>query len=50
MTSLREKWAAGGETLGLWLSLPSFVSAEITARMPVDYICVDLQHGVNDYA
>jgi 4-hydroxy-2-oxoheptanedioate aldolase len=50
MTSLREKWADGGETLGLWLSLPSFVSAEITARQPVDYICVDLQHGVNDYA
>ena len=50
MTSLREKWAAGGETLGFWLSLPSFVSAEITARQPVDYICVDLQHGVNDYA
>ena len=49
MTSLREKWAAGGETLGFWLSLPSFVSAEITARQPVDYICVDLQHGVNDY-
>ena len=50
MTSLREKWAAGGETLGFWLSLPSFVSAEITARQPVDYSCVDLQHGVNDYA
>ena len=49
MTSLREKWAAGGETLGFWLSLPSFVSAEITARQPVDYVCVDLQHGVNDY-
>jgi 4-hydroxy-2-oxoheptanedioate aldolase len=50
MTSLREKWASGGETLGFWLSLPSFVSAEITARQDVDYICVDLQHGVNDYA
>jgi 4-hydroxy-2-oxoheptanedioate aldolase len=49
MTSLREKWASGGETLGLWLSLPSFVSAEITARQDVDYVCVDLQHGVNDY-
>ena len=49
MTSLREKWAAGGETLGLWLSLPSFVSAEIAARQPVDYVCVDTQHGVNDY-
>jgi 4-hydroxy-2-oxoheptanedioate aldolase len=50
MTSLRETWANGGETLGLWLSLPSFVSAEIAGRQPVDYVCVDLQHGVNDYA
>lgn len=50
MTSLREKWAAGDETLGLWLSIPSFVTAEITARQPVDYVCVDTQHGVIDYA
>ena len=49
MTSLREKWAAGEETLGLWLSVPSFVTAEITARQPVDYVCVDTQHGVIDY-
>jgi 4-hydroxy-2-oxoheptanedioate aldolase len=49
VTSLREKWAAGEETLGLWLSLPSFVSAEVAARQPVDYVCVDTQHGVNDY-
>jgi 4-hydroxy-2-oxoheptanedioate aldolase len=49
MTSLREKWATGGETLGLWLSVPSFVSAEIAARQPVDYVCIDNQHGVNDY-
>ena len=49
MTSLREKWAAGGETLGLWLSVPSFLTAEITARQPVDYVCIDNQHGVNDY-
>jgi 4-hydroxy-2-oxoheptanedioate aldolase len=49
MTSLREKWAAGGETLGFWLSLPNFVSAEIAGRQPVDYVCVDTQHGVIDY-
>lgn len=47
--SLREKWAAGDETLGLWLSLPDFVSAEIAGRQPVDYVCVDTQHGVIDY-
>lgn len=49
MTNLRETWAAGGETLGLWLSLPSFVTAEIAARQPVDYVCIDTQHGVVDY-
>lgn len=47
--TLREKWAAGEETLGFWLSIPSFVSAEISARQPVDYVCVDTQHGVIDY-
>jgi 4-hydroxy-2-oxoheptanedioate aldolase len=49
MSSLREKWAAGEETLGLWLSVPSVVTAEITGRQPVDYVCVDMQHGVIDY-
>jgi len=49
MTSLREQWAAGNETLGFWLSVPSFVSAEIAARQPVDYVCIDTQHGVIDY-
>ena len=49
MTNLRETWAAGGETLGLWLSIPSFVSAELAARQPVDYVCIDTQHGVVDY-
>jgi len=49
MTSLREKWSAGQETLGFWLSVPSLLSAEITARSQVDYVCIDTQHGVNDY-
>lgn len=47
--ALRERWAAGDETLGFWLSIPSLVSAEITARQPVDYVCIDTQHGVIDY-
>jgi 4-hydroxy-2-oxoheptanedioate aldolase len=50
MTSLREKWAAGDETLGLWLSIPSAVTAELAARQPVDYVCIDTQHGVIDYS
>ena len=46
--SLRQHWAAGDETLGLWIQLPSPITAEIAARQPVSYVCVDTQHGVND--
>ncbi len=47
--SLREKWSAGDETLGVWLSIPSTVSAELSARQPFDYVCIDTQHGAIDY-
>ncbi len=47
--TLRDTWASGGETLGFWLSIPGFVGAEIAARQPVDYVCIDTQHGVVDY-
>ena len=49
MEGLRAKWAANQVTAGLWLSLPGTVSAEVAARSPVDYVCVDMQHGVIDY-
>lgn len=48
--SLREQWSSGAETLGFWLSIPSIVSAELSARIDVDYVCVDTQHGAIDYA
>lgn len=47
--SLRIKWNAGEETLGLWVSSPSSVNAEVAARQEVSYVCIDTQHGVNDY-
>jgi 4-hydroxy-2-oxoheptanedioate aldolase len=49
MTSLRAQWAAGEETLGFWLSAPGVLGAEIVARQPVDYVCIDTQHGAIDY-
>ena len=49
MTTLRQKFAAGDDTTGLWLTMPGFVGAELAAAQPVDYICVDTQHGVIDY-
>jgi 4-hydroxy-2-oxoheptanedioate aldolase len=50
MTTLRERWAAGNATLGAWLSIPSTMVAEVTARTGFDYVCADLQHGALDYA
>ena len=46
---LRNRWAAGEPALGAWLAIPSSFSAEIVARHNFDYVCVDAQHGLNDY-
>lgn len=46
---LRERWAAGEPAIGGWLGIPSSYSAEIVARCDLDYVCVDIQHGLLDY-
>ena len=46
---MRERWAAAEPALGGWLGIPSACSAEIVARCDLDYICVDIQHGLLDY-
>jgi 4-hydroxy-2-oxoheptanedioate aldolase len=48
-TTLRERWNAGSLTLGVWLTIPSTVSAEAAARSDYDYVCLDTQHGAIDY-
>lgn len=50
MNSLRAKWAAGEATLGLWSSLPSPGTVELLSRSGADYVCIDLQHGLADFA
>ncbi len=47
---VREAWAAGRPALGAWLVVPSAFSAEIIAHAGFDWVCVDMQHGVIDYA
>ena len=49
MDTLRTQWNEGRDTLGVWLALPSIISAETAARAGYDYVCIDNQHGVNDY-
>jgi 4-hydroxy-2-oxoheptanedioate aldolase len=49
MDTLRTQWNDGRDTLGVWLAIPSIISAETAARVGYDYVCIDNQHGVNDY-
>ena len=48
--SLRQRWAAGEETLGAWLTLANTHSAEAIASMGFAFVCVDTQHGLIDHA
>ena len=50
MNAIRRKWAAGEAALGAWLAMPSTVSAEIMARLGFDWLTIDLQHGLIDFA
>jgi 4-hydroxy-2-oxoheptanedioate aldolase len=50
MQGLRDIWNNGGTTLGGWLSVPSSVTAEATARAGFDYVCIDTQHGAVEYS
>jgi 4-hydroxy-2-oxoheptanedioate aldolase len=50
MSVLKQKWAAGEPTLGIWMTSGSADNAEIIADADVDYINIDMQHGLVDYA
>lgn len=49
MNAMKERWAAGGFVVGVWMLIPSGITAELVARAGFDFVCVDNQHGVNDY-
>ena len=46
---LRERFRSGDVALGVWLSIPSSITAETVATAGFDYVCVDMQHGLVDY-
>jgi 4-hydroxy-2-oxoheptanedioate aldolase len=50
MNPLRAKWTADEATLGLWSSVSSPASVELLSRSGADYVCIDLQHGLADFA
>lgn len=47
---LRARWAAGEPAIGGWLTIPNQLTAEMTAAADLDYVCIDMQHGLIDYS
>ena len=47
---LAERLRNGRPVIGAWCSLDSSFPAEIASRTGFDYVCVDLQHGLAEYA
>ncbi|MBN7796952.1 HpcH/HpaI aldolase family protein [Parahaliea mediterranea] len=45
-----DKWRNGEASTGAWSNLPDIHIAETLCRMPIDWICFDLQHGLMDYS
>lgn len=47
---LRRRVIAGEATLGGWCAIPSPFAAEVLATLGFDWVAVDTQHGLIDYA
>lgn len=49
-SALRKRWARGETVFGGWAALPCAFGAELMCVPGVDYVCIDQQHGLVDYA
>ena len=47
---LRAKWADDRPAIGAWITIPNSLTAEATAAADLDYVCIDMQHGLIDYS
>lgn len=47
---MKEAWASGSPAFGLWSAIPDAFAIELVAGLDLDYVCVDGQHGIVDYA
>lgn len=50
MTNRLRETAASGTAFGAWCAIPSGAVAEQLALTDLDYVCIDCQHGLIDYA
>jgi 4-hydroxy-2-oxoheptanedioate aldolase len=47
--AMKRLWQEDRPALGGWLAIPSAFSAEVMAHQGLDWLCIDMQHGLIDY-
>ena len=47
--AVKRLWQQDRPALGGWLMMPSSFSAEVMAHQDLDWLCIDMQHGLIDY-
>ncbi|WP_439814657.1 HpcH/HpaI aldolase family protein [Zavarzinia sp. CC-PAN008] len=50
IADLKSRFAEGRPLLGGWCMLESALAAEVVARSGFDWVCLDMQHGLPDFA
>ena len=45
---MRNVWSSGGTAIGAWVSLRDPWVTEAISSLDVDYVCIDMQHGLAD--
>ena len=49
LNRLKQLWREGKPAVGGWLSIPGCFPAECMAQTGLDWLCIDMQHGLIDY-
>lgn len=47
---IKQAWSSSRPAFGFWSTIPDSFGIELIAGVDLDYVCVDQQHGVVDYA
>jgi 4-hydroxy-2-oxoheptanedioate aldolase len=47
---IKRAWSSDRPAFGLWCGIPDALAVERIAALDVDYVCIDQQHGLVDYA
>ena len=50
LNPIRRAWAEQQPAFGVFMSIPSPYAIELCASAGIDYVCIDMQHGLSSYA